>query len=225
MFRQFLLLVFLTLTITLTRASDLTPLICLDEADALALINQARPHDALMHFFYSDYTDTQFTTLLQRYGLVRDIANTTFLDVRRYCWPPAWRLSNESIIGFDTETGINCTALNVSEDTPQPAEVSVLFHILTCYQDLIVGDLCTDPNVNPVFVGFSNTGVPLYVMGCLPGKVCADSAPDQAWFVGATTAGLVAFAVLIIGTFVSIHMLKAHLGPVTEYAMIGKADI
>lgn len=221
MFRQFLL-VCLTLTaILIVQASDLTPLICLSEEDALNLVNQARPHDALMHFFYNDYTDAQFTSLIQRYGLIRDITNTTFLDVRRYCWPPAWRLAADAIIGFDAGTGINCTALNVSEDTPQPVEITALFHILTCYQDLIVGDLCTDPGVVPTFVGFSSTGVPLYVMGCMPGQICSDSSPDQNLFIGATTAGFVAFAVLIIGVFVAIYLMKAHLrASSSEYAMI-----
>jgi hypothetical protein len=223
MSRQFLCLLGFTLLITWAAATALAPLVCEDEADAHALIHAARPHDAQMHYFFSSYTDAQLSSSLQRYGLVRDLTNTSTLDIRRYCWPPAWR-TDESIIAWDAGTGINCTALSVNATTAPPMELILLFHVLTCYQDLIVGDLCTDPNSQPIFMGTSSAGIPVYVHGCAPGKVCSDASPDEGLFIWAVVAGSLAYAVTIVAIFASIYIMRKHVTQ-KSYELLSFRDV
>jgi hypothetical protein len=85
--RQFLLasLWLFALLSQCSLATALTPLVCLDEPDAMTLLNQARPFDALMRYIYGDLTDVAFVTLLQGYKVVRPLNDPSgVLDVRRY---------------------------------------------------------------------------------------------------------------------------------------------
>jgi len=214
----------LALVFCVRAADDLTPLICLDEADALALVNAARPNDALMNYIYGDLTDAAFNAILQSYHLIRVIDDDSgILDSRRYCYPPAWRPSTEPIIAFNTTGGINCTGLSVNDTTPPPMQVFVLFQILACYEHLIVNSLCSDYNAVAILVGYSSTtGAPIYVQGCAPGHVCTDNSPDHALFVSTTVGLLVVFLALVIAAFVAVRMAKKHLAGSTtkEYALL-----
>lgn len=194
------------------RATALVPLVCLDQDDALALLNQARPHDAWAAYAYGDVSDVDFAALIESYLLVRILDDPSgVLDVRRYVWPTLWRPSDEPIIAFNDTGSVNCTALAVDAVTPTPVQVLVLFHVLAAYEHLIVNSMCADPNAIAIFNGYSAHGAPTYVTGCAPGRVCADASPDHGLFVSTTSMLMIACAVLIGAAFVSIHMVRKHL--------------
>src|SRR6185503_18321597 len=69
----FLLSLSLVSSVQLVHSAPLEPLVCLDEEDALNLLNQARPVDALMNYMYGALTDDEFSALIQRTKLVRII--------------------------------------------------------------------------------------------------------------------------------------------------------
>jgi len=217
--RQFLLLLSL---ITLAWSTALSSLVCLDEDDAIALLNQARPHDALMVHLYSDLSDATFAALIQSYRVVRADGDTSgILDIRRYCHPTAWRPSTEPIVAFDGGTGINCTALAVDATTPPPMQVFILFEILACYEHLIVNSLCSEPNAVAIFVGYAATGAPIYTTGCAAGHVCADGQPDHGLFVATTVMVMVACVGLVVMAFVVVWLIRKHLS--AEYMLLPRA--
>lgn len=208
------------------RATALVPLVCLDQDDAMALLNQARPHDALMDYVYGSMTDAEFAAVVASYGLVRVLDDPSgVLDVRRYAWQPSWRPSDKPIVAFNDTGSINCTALAVDAATPPPVQVLALFHVLAAYEHLIVNSMCADPNAVAILVSYSTTtGAPVYVTGCAPGHVCADASPDHGLFVATTTMILIACLILMITAFVSIHMVRRHLSAATnEYALLPKS--
>src|SRR6185503_13264346 len=175
----FLLSLSLVSSVQLVHSAPLEPLVCLDEEDALNLLNQARPVDALMNYMYGALTDDEFSALIQRTKLVRIIDDPSgIVDIRRYVWASAWRLPDKPIVSFNDTGNINCTALDVGDATPSPDQVIILFHILATFQDLIVNDLCSSPNSVAIFVGTSSsTGAPIYVHGCEAGMTCSDTTP------------------------------------------------
>jgi hypothetical protein len=179
-----------------------------------------------MQFLFDDVTDEEFTELLQGYKLIRVADDDSgILDVRRYCWKASWRLSNQPIIAYNESTGVNCTAFAVDATTPAPVQVDVLFHIISCYRQLVLQDICADPNTIPIFVGFSTTtNAPQYIRGCAPNKICSDVSPDHNLFIGTTTTVIVAFVSLVIGIFVCIYLMKRHINaPLFDYAMLPRS--